>query len=90
MTDFPPPAGFTGHQSCDCGDPDSDYKRECTPEEVAILEADVAASRAGALAEEEALRDQWFALLKEEQGVDAPGAEEQPAGGRRSGQGESQ
>ena len=89
MTDFPPPAGFTGYQSSDWGDPGRDYKRECTPDEVAILEADIAASRAGELAEEEALRDQWFALLKEEQGADAPGPEAQPAGGGRPRQRES-
>ena len=66
MTDFPPPADFTGYQSCDYGDPDREYQRECTPEEVEILEADAAAARATARAEEEVLRDEWFALLKSE------------------------
>lgn len=66
MTDFPPPEGFTGHQSCEWGDPDTSYSRECTPEEVAILEADIASARAAQRAEEEKLRDEWFALLKAE------------------------
>ncbi|HET9459618.1 MAG TPA: hypothetical protein VFO51_06535, partial [Sphingomicrobium sp.] len=66
MTDFPPPTGFTGYQSCDWGDPDRIYKRECTQDEIAILEADRAAARAAERAEEEALRDSWFKLLKDE------------------------
>jgi hypothetical protein len=66
MTDFPPPADFTGYQSCDWGDPTKIYKRECTPEEVAILEADAAADLARQRAEEERLRDEWLALLKAE------------------------
>lgn len=73
MTSFPPPAGFTGFEECDWGDPEEVYERECTPEEVAILEADVANARAAERAEEEALRDEWFSLLKQEQGVDAAG-----------------
>lgn len=64
MTSFPPPAGFTGHEECDYGDPDQVYERECTPEEAAILEADAAAARAAERAEDEALRDSWFAMLK--------------------------
>ena len=64
MTDFPPPADFAGYQSCDYGDPDSTYKRECTPEETAILEGGIARAHAADRAEQEALRDQWFALLK--------------------------
>lgn len=66
MTDFPPPADFTGYQSCDYGDPDRIYKRECTPEEAEILEADAARSRATERADEEALRDEWLALLRED------------------------
>jgi hypothetical protein len=45
---------------------DERYVRECTPEEVAILEADAARYRAAERAEEEALRDEWFALLRSE------------------------
>lgn len=66
MTDFPPPAGFTGYQNCDYGDPKRTYKRECTPDEVAVLEADAARSRAAERAHEEALRDEWLALLRAE------------------------
>ena len=66
LTDFPPPPGFTGYQSCEWGDPESLYKRECTAEEAAILEADAAAARAGERAEDEALRDSFFALLKDD------------------------
>lgn len=66
MTSFPPPAGFTGFEECDWDDPEEEYERECTPEEVAILEADVANARAAERAEEESLRDSWFALLRQE------------------------
>ena len=75
MTSFPPPAGFTGYQSCDWGDPDETYERECTPEESALLEADAARARDAERAEEEALRDSWFALLREEPSP-PPGAAE--------------
>jgi hypothetical protein len=68
MTDFPPPADFTGYESRSYGDLEDDepYQRACTPEEVAILEADEAAGRAAERAEEERLRDEWFALLRAE------------------------
>jgi hypothetical protein len=68
ITDFPPPAGFTGYQSRDYDDIEDDepYERACTEEEVAILEADRAAQRAAERAEDEQLRDAWFALLREE------------------------
>jgi len=75
MTDFPPPPDFTGWQRCEWDDPDKEYERECAPQEVAILEAGIASARAAERAEEEALRDEWFALLKEEQGLDAAGGE---------------
>ena len=67
LTDFPPPAGFTGYESRpydDIGD-DEPYVRACTEEEVAILAADAAADRAAERAEDEALRDAWFELLKQ-------------------------
>jgi len=66
MTDFPPPEGFDRYQSCDWGDPVAIYVRECTDEEVAILEADAAAQAAGERAEEEEARDAWFSLLRAE------------------------
>ena len=50
------------------GEPDERYERECTPEEVALLEADAAAARGAERAEEEQLRDKWLAMLKEELG----------------------
>jgi hypothetical protein len=68
MTDFPPPAGFTGYESRpydDIGD-DEPYVRACTPEEAAILDADANADHAAERAEDEALRDEWFALLRAE------------------------
>lgn len=70
MTSFPPPPGFDGYETCDWGDPEAVYERECTADEVALLEADAAAALAHERSEEEALRDQWFALLREE--LDAP------------------
>jgi hypothetical protein len=64
FTDFPPPAGFTGYESCEWGDPDETYERECTPEEIALLDADVARARDAERAEEEMLRDTWLELLR--------------------------
>ena len=66
FTDFPPPAGFTGYESCDWGDPDEEYERECTPEERAVLDADAKRARDAERAAEEALRLQWLELLKSE------------------------
>jgi hypothetical protein len=68
LTDFPPPAGFTGWESRDYDDiADEDaYQRACTPEEISILEADAARVRGAERAEDEALRDQWFALLRDD------------------------
>jgi len=66
VTDFPPPPGFDGEESCDYGDPDEPYERECTSEEVAVLEADRAAATAAERAEDEKLRDAWFQFLKDE------------------------
>jgi hypothetical protein len=83
MTDFPPPAGFTGYESrpYDAIDEDDEpYVRGCSEEEVAILEADAAAERAEQRAEDEALRDEWFALLRAElHSVRHPGLEPGPA-----------
>ena len=80
ITDFPPPAGFTGYQSRDYDDIEDDepYERACTEEEVAILEADRAAQRTAERVEDEDLRDRWFALLREEAGRH-PGREPGPA-----------
>jgi len=67
LTDFPPPPGFTGYESRDYDDDDDrSYERACTAEEIEILEADAAADRAAARAEDEMLRDEWFALLRNE------------------------
>ena len=74
MTDFPPPAGFPGSESCEWGEPDETYERECTPEEIALLDADAAAAREAERAEDEALRDSWLAMLKEELGVEPAAA----------------
>jgi len=66
FTDFPPPPGFTGYESCGWGDPDEKYERECTPEEAEILEADAARTREAERTEDEALRDEWLELLRAE------------------------
>jgi hypothetical protein len=68
MTDFPPPPGFTGYESrpYDEIEDKEPYVRVCSEEEVAILDADAAADRAAERAEDEQLRDAWFALLREE------------------------
>ena len=69
MTDFPPPEGFTGHESRPYDDvwDEERYVRACTEEEIALLEGDVAAARAYERASEEAQRDAWFNLLRSEQ-----------------------
>lgn len=71
MTDFPPPSDFTGYESRPYDDiaDDERYVRACAPEEVAILEANEAVDRAAERAEDEELRDAWFALLKMEAGA---------------------
>jgi len=68
MTDFPPPAGFTGYQNrpYEEDDPSESYVRACTEEEAAILEAGEKADRAAIRAEDEELRDAWFAMLRDE------------------------
>jgi hypothetical protein len=75
LTDFPPPAGFTGYESRPYDDTENEdrYERVCTPEEVALLEGDVAAARAYDRGEQEALRDAWFELLRSEQESDDDG-----------------
>jgi hypothetical protein len=83
MTDFPPPADFQGYESRPYDDPGDDkpYVRACTPEEVAALEADAARAGGAERAEEEDLRDRWFAQLRaecEEVEGDAPDASSRP------------
>lgn len=63
MTALPPPAGFTAYESDDYGTPD--YERECTPEEAELLDAYESKHAAQDRAEEEDVRDQLFALLRE-------------------------
>lgn len=74
MTSFPPPADFTGFENCDYGGSDTEYERECTPDEVAALEGDAARARDAERAEDEALRDAYFSMLREElvEAVDEP------------------
>ena len=55
-TDFPPPPGFEAKQVRRYGD--HEYRRHCTPEEAAAMEA----SRARAAAAREARRAAWFGL----------------------------
>jgi hypothetical protein len=83
MTDFPPPADFRGYESRpydDVGD-DEPYVRACTPEEVAALEAEAARAGGAERAEEEDLRDRWFAQLRAdcaEDETDAPDPSSRP------------
>ena len=67
-TDFPPPAGFDAYESRPYEEIEDEepYVRACTEEETAILIADQARARAAERAEDEALRDEWFALLRSE------------------------
>ena len=83
MTDFPPPADFTGYENRPY-DEDQDiecYERACTEEEAALLQADIARDRAAEGAEEEELRDASFAQLRGEleEGDEADEDEEEEA-----------
>jgi hypothetical protein len=89
VTDFPPPPGFTGYENREYGEREDDepYWRSCTPEEVALLDGDEARAREVERAEDENLRDAWFALLRDEQSAveddakaEANGAEEENIG----------
>lgn len=73
FTDFPPPENFDGDEDGLWGT--DKYQRTCTAEEVAVLEADRAAEQAAERAEDEALRDEYFSLLKEEAADRHPGLE---------------
>ena len=70
LTDFPPPSGFTGYENRPYDEDGEDYgdtyQRACTPEEIALLEADDAAARAEEREQEEALRDAWFDMLRDQ------------------------
>jgi hypothetical protein len=60
VTDFPPPPGFDGYEE---GDSDGDnYCRELAPEELAVIEADVAAQESQARADREAARRRYFEI----------------------------
>ena len=61
MTDFPPPAGFTGLQEGRWGD--EDYRRACTEQETEILKVAYAAELAEERAEDEAEREAFFQAL---------------------------
>ena len=57
-TRFPPPPGFNGRQHGDFGD--SDYRRECTLDEIEVAEA----PRARRAAEAARCRDAYFARMR--------------------------
>jgi hypothetical protein len=76
MTDFPPPADFTGYQKGRWGD--EDYKRECTREEAKLLDAALDSEIAEDRTEDESLRDSWFEQLK----PSPPGEDLSPLPGR--------
>ena len=76
MTSFPPPAGFDGLEKYKWGS--WGYERECTPKEVALLEAEATAAKAERLAKQEAERDAWFGLLRK----DLAEAEASPGAGQ--------
>jgi len=63
MTSFPPPAGFRGYERGTC-DGVSYYKRQCTDEEAALLDADIAAAMTEERRCDERRRDLWFDRLR--------------------------
>lgn len=65
MTNFPPPPGFRGYESGTC-DGVHHYERECTAEEAALLDGEIAAAMAEELRGDERRRDQWFDRLRAE------------------------
>lgn len=64
VTSFPPPPDFAGFRTGQYGD--RDYERACTEEEAALLDAHQALTEAADRADEEALRDQWFDLIRQD------------------------
>lgn len=73
MTVFPPPPGFSGHESGPW-DGFTWYERACTAEEARLLDSSEAAAEAaetsGITAEAVARRDAWFDMLRDELGDD--------------------
>ncbi|MGE5564176.1 MAG: hypothetical protein ACM3ZV_12860 [Bacillota bacterium] len=65
MTTFAPPPGFAGVESCPW-DGFNAYERECTDEEVALLEASMAVEDASDRAQEDARRELYFSMLRKE------------------------
>jgi len=63
MTSFPPPAGFAGSENTEW-DGFSYYERECTSEEIELLEATADNEGRADRAEAEAWRDSYFATLR--------------------------
>jgi hypothetical protein len=63
MTSFPPPPGFRGYERGTC-DGVSYYKRQCTDEEAALLDADIAAAMTEERRCDERRRDLWFDRLR--------------------------
>ena len=63
LTHFPPPPGFAGYENA-AWDGGQYYERACTPEEAALLDANLAAAEAEERAAAEAERDAWFAELR--------------------------
>ena len=71
LTDFPPPEGFDGYEEGEWHE--FGYKRACTAEEAALLEADRTAARAVEMDEDAELRERWFDMLAD--GLEEPGDE---------------
>jgi hypothetical protein len=79
MTSFLPPPGFHGYERGSC-DGVSYYERECTAEEAALLDADIAAATAEELRQDERRRDRWFNRLRAQ--ISAAGLAEPKRGAR--------
>ena len=87
ITTFPPPPGFRGYERGTC-DGVRYYERECTAEEAALLDGEIAAALAEDLRDDVRRRDQWFdrlraeiraaALPELEPGICEPRADEPP------------
>ena len=65
---LPTSGRLTGYESGPHDDVEDEepYVRACTPDEVALLNASEAADRAAERAEDEQLRDECFAMLRDE------------------------
>jgi len=85
VTDYPAPPGFDGYERGLYGD--RNFERDCTPGEIALIEADEEADRAGRRAEADRQRNQYFGFAEEEVEAETPPHESVGRGAAEGGEG---